>query len=45
MMNISKEQDEEGSALLFMTSPCQEEIMADWELTDYSEYDGSYLNE
>lgn len=42
MMNISKEEGEEGSALLFMTSPCQKEIISEWELTDYSTYDGSY---
>lgn len=45
MMNISKAEGEEGSALLFMTSPCKEEIKQEWELTDYRDYDGSYKNE
>lgn len=45
MMNISKSMDEEGSALLFMTSPCQEDIKGEWELTDYRNYDGSYKAE
>ncbi|MBQ8860256.1 MAG: hypothetical protein IJ015_02835 [Ruminococcus sp.] len=45
MMNISKSKDEEGSALLFMTSPCQEEIKTSWELVDYRDYDGSYKTE
>ncbi len=45
MMNISKSKDEEGSALLFMTSPCQEEIKTSWELTDYRDYENSYKPE
>lgn len=45
MMNISKTEGEEGSALLFMTSPCKDEIETEWELTDYSDYDGTYKNE
>lgn len=42
MMNLSKAEGEEGSALLFMTSPCKDEILEQWELTDYRDYDGSY---
>ena len=42
MMNMSKEEGEEGAALLFMMSPCKDEILDEWELTDYSTYDGSY---
>lgn len=42
MMNISKTEGEEGSALLFMTSPCKDEIKTEWELTDYSKFDGTY---
>ncbi len=45
MMNISKAEGEKGSALLFMTSPCKDEIEKEWELTDYSDYDGTYKNE
>ncbi len=41
MMNLSKAQDEEGSVVLFMTSPCMEDIISDWELTDYENYEGS----
>lgn len=42
MLNMSKEEGEDGAALLFMMSPCKDEILKDWELTDYSTYDGSY---
>lgn len=42
MLNMSKEEGEEGAALLFMMSPCKDEIQKEWELTDYSTYDGSY---
>lgn len=45
MMNISKSEGEEGSALLFMTSPCKDEIEIEWELTDYKNYNGTYKNE
>lgn len=45
MMNISKGQNDETAALLFMTSPCSEDIKEEWELVDYSEYDGSYKAE
>lgn len=45
MMNISKTEGEEGSALLFMTSPCKDEIEKEWELTDYSDYNGTYKSE
>ena len=45
MMNISKSEGEEGSALLFMTSPCKDEIKSEWELTDYKNYNGTYKNE
>ena len=45
MMNISKQEGEDVAALLFMTSPCKDEIKDEWELTDYSEYDGTYKNE
>lgn len=42
MLNMSKEEGEEGAALLFMMSPCKDEILEEWELIDYSTYDGSY---
>ena len=45
MMNISKTEGEEGSALLFMTSPCKDEIKTEWKLTDYRNFDGTYKNE
>ena len=45
MMNISKSEGEEGSALLFMTSPCKDEIKSEWKLTDYKNYNGTYKNE
>ncbi len=41
MMNLSKAEGEEGSVVLFMTSPCSEDIISTWELTDYNDYDGS----
>ena len=41
-MNMSKEEGEEGAALLFMMSPCKDEILKEWKLIDYSTYDGSY---
>ncbi len=45
MMNLSKAEGVEGSVVLFMTSPCKDEIKDEWNLTDYSEYEGSYLTE
>ncbi len=42
MMNLSKAEGEEGSVVLFMTSPCKDEIKSEWELTDYSEFEGTY---
>lgn len=42
MLNMSKAEGEEGAALLFMMSPCEDEVLTSWELTDYKEYDGSY---
>lgn len=42
MLNMSKEEGEEGAALLFMMSPCKDEILEEWELTDYSTFDGSF---
>ncbi len=45
MMNLSKAEGVEGSAVLFMTSPCKDEILHEWELTDYAEFDGSYKAE
>lgn len=42
MLNMSKEKDEKTAALLFMMSPCKDEILEEWELTDYSTFDGSY---
>ncbi|MBE6824468.1 MAG: hypothetical protein E7513_03880 [Ruminococcaceae bacterium] len=42
MMNLSKAEGEEGSVVLFMTSPCKEKIKQEWELTDYSDFEGSY---
>ena len=42
MLNMSKAEGEEGAALLFMMSPCKDEILKEWELTDYSTFDGSY---
>ncbi len=42
MMNLSKAEGVEGSAVLFMTSPCKDEVLDEWELTDYAQYDGSY---
>ncbi len=42
MMNLSKAEGEEGSVVLFMTSPCKDKIKSEWELTDYSEFEGKY---
>lgn len=39
MLNLSKEKDEKNAALLFMISPCNDEILEKWELTDYKKYD------
>ncbi len=44
MLNLSKEKDEENAALLFMISPCQDEVLEEWELTDYSEFEASSVN-
>lgn len=45
MMNLSKTQGVEGSVVLFMTSPCKDEILDEWALTDYAQFDGSYKTE
>ena len=45
MMNLSKTQGVEGSVVLFMTSPCKDEILDEWELVDYAQFDGSYKTE
>ncbi|MBR2715803.1 MAG: hypothetical protein IKB73_06345 [Ruminococcus sp.] len=41
MMNLSKAEGEEGSVVLFMTSPCKDEILTEWELIDYTKYEES----
>ncbi len=45
MMNLSKEKGEEGAVVLFMTSPCKDEILTQWELTDYKKFENSSLKE
>ena len=44
MLNLSKEKGEKDAALLFMISPCKDEILEEWELTDYSKFEASSVN-
>lgn len=39
MLNLSKEKGEQGAALLYMMSPCKDEILEAWELTDYKKFE------
>lgn len=41
MMNLSSANDGTDAALLFMMSPCKDEILKEWELTDYSSYENA----
>lgn len=41
MMNLSSSNDENQTVVLFMTSPCQDEILSEWGLTNYAEFESS----
>ncbi len=42
MVDYSKGTEDDISVVLFMTSPCKDEIKTEWNLTDYAKFDGSF---
>lgn len=42
MMNLNKDKGEKVSSVLFMTSPCSSEIIDEWGLLNYADFDGTY---
>lgn len=39
MLNLSQAEGEQSAVVLFMTSPCKDEILKEWKLTDYSSFE------